>query len=157
MYPEDNISYDLKFYTTPKAVRLYTVYIDKQASTKPDADVQLRFIKKSLVHIMKYCTDQKITFDEYTSVKTNNLHDFILHLKNHQISPYIVLHLSSAVSIIDSYPKEELEFIFGEDIKEKLAMHRTLYYNSRKAKQMIEIGFTRLGKILNLQQKITKK
>ena len=51
VYPDQEQYYDLRFYTTPKCVRLYGLYVKKLDMEDPDSDTQISRIKKSLLLI----------------------------------------------------------------------------------------------------------
>jgi hypothetical protein len=139
----DKGNYDLKFYTTQKALKIYTMYQTKKQDELPDASNQLFFIKKSLNFILKFCKDQNIKIEEYINHQTNGTHTFILHLKERKISIYILFGFEKAERILKGIGPELLEFIF-KDLKNKLDIYRTRFYTSKKAKVLVKEGIKKI-------------
>ena len=87
MYHDDD-AFDLKFYTTPKATRMYGLYVKKKDDESPDSEDQIGFIKSSLLFIYQHCKENQIDLDQYLQNKSGDVSMFILHLreKNLQIT-----------------------------------------------------------------------
>ena len=78
---QDGDNFDLKFYTSQRALKVYTMYIQKREMKSPDSDDQLTSIKKSLEYILRFCNNNKINIGEYTHQTTGNIPTFVQHLK----------------------------------------------------------------------------
>ena len=143
VYENITDSLDLKFYTSRKALKLYTMYQTKKLNEPPDSLNQLFFIKKSLSFILNFCTLNNIPVDEYTSHTTNSVYTFILHLKEHRISIYTLFGFPDAEKKLKGIGDDLVEFIFG-DLKNKLDIFRTRYYTSNKAKVLVNEGLKKL-------------
>lgn len=147
MYPEDD-SYDLRFYITPKAIKMYSLYIKQIDAKKPDSDEQIDFIKKSLMNIFVFCRDNNLQLSDYLNHKTNNVHTFIMHIRERKVSLYILLCLPGFGEIIESYPNSQLEFTTGKKFQEELANYRTSLYNCMKVRAICNDGLSKIKKIL---------
>ena len=139
----DKGHYDLKFYTSQKALKIYTLYQTKKQEELPDDTNQLYFIKRSLNFIYKFCKDSNITVSNYINHKTNDIYSFILHLKERKISIYVLFGFENAENILKSIGPELLDFIF-KDLKNKLAIYRTRFYTSKKAKILVKQGIEKI-------------
>ena len=62
---------------------------------------------------------------------TNDINSFILHLKNRNISIYVLFGFERAEKILRSTGGELLDFIF-KDLKNKLDIYRTRFYTSKR-------------------------
>lgn len=148
VYPPGE-TYDLRFYITPKAVKAYSVHIRKLDELEPDSDIQIQFIKDSLMNIFIFCKDKKIGLSKYLDCKTNNLHDVVMHIKERRVSLYVLLCLPGFNNVISSHSPAELDFITGKKFMEELANHRTRLYNCLKVKKVCETGLDKIKKLLN--------
>ena len=144
----DNSAYDLRFYTTPKAVRMYGTYSSQRDNECPDGEYQIKFITDSLMHIFRFCKQHNITVEDYTNHKTNNIHSFIVHMRERQVSFYTLFGFSEFRSILETYPQGQMEFTLGKNIENNLALYKTRYYNSRRAKRVVETGLAKINKLL---------
>jgi hypothetical protein len=139
----DTGNYDLKFYTSQKALKIYTLYQTKREDELPDNVNQLYFIRGSLNFIAKFCKEHDISISEYIDHMTNDINSFILHLKNRNISIYVLFGFERAEKILRSTGGELLDFIF-KDLKNKLDIYRTRFYTSKKAKVLVKQGIKKI-------------
>jgi hypothetical protein len=140
----DDASYDLKFYTSQKALKIYTIYQTKKQDELPDESNQLFFIKQSLNFILKFCREKNICISNYINHKTNDINSFILHLKERKISIYVLFGFEEAEKILNSIGSDMMDFIF-KDLKNKMAIYRTRYYTSKKAKLLVKHGLEKIS------------
>ena len=63
--------FNLKFYTSQKALKAYTLFQTKLKQTNPD--LILHKLKDALIYIKEFCNEQNISIDEYTNHKTHNI------------------------------------------------------------------------------------
>ena len=80
---------------------------------------------------------------EYTSHMTNNINTFILHLKEHKISIYILFGFPDGEDRLRRIGNDMMKFIFG-DLKNKLDIFRSRYYTSIKAKILVKEGLKKI-------------
>lgn len=147
-YLDNSDYYDLKFYTTPKATRLYGVYIEKLNSQSPDSEYHIKWIKSSLLFMFQFCRDNKLSFNEYTNHMTGDIHTVLLHVRDKNVSPYAVFGVKDLGTIIENYQSDFLDFIAGKDFMERVDLYRSRYYNSSNAKSVTVQGISKLTKIL---------
>ena len=75
---------------------------------------------------------------------TNDINSFILHLKERKISVYVLFGFTDAEKILNSIGPDMLDFIF-KDLKNKMAIYRTRYYTSKKAKLLVKHGLEKIS------------
>jgi len=143
IYTAPEQSFDLKFYTSQKALKLYTMYQTKKLNEPPDSLNQLYFIKRGLSFILSFCNNNNISLSEYTSHMTNSINTFILHLKEHKISIYILFGFVDGEDKLRNIGNDMMKFIFG-DLKNKLDIFRSRYYTSCKAKILVKEGLKKI-------------
>ena len=71
------------------------------------------------------------------------MYSFILHLKEHKISIYVLFGFESGESKLKELGADLLEFMFG-NLKNKLDIFRTRYYTSNKAKVLVKEGIKQI-------------
>lgn len=138
--------FDLRFFISQKAIKTYTIYQNKFLPQNPDHEQTLQKIKESFVFIFKYCKLNKITFNEYTSViqPGNQVHDFVLHLKNRNTIIYSLFTFPNFDKILLNYDKDIKEFILN-DLYKEMNFYRTKYHCSNKTKKLCNLLFQTLN------------
>jgi len=147
--------FDLKFYTTQRALKVYTLYIQRQAQKKPDHEEQLYDIKRSLQYIYRFCSNVNISIDDYVSHTTDGLNTFVLHLKEHNVNIYTLFGFHDFENKLQQLDREQLKFILG-DLITNLSEFRTNYMSSQHAKTFIKLGINKIKqnqKTVELQNK----
>lgn len=139
----DKGNFDLKFYTTQRALKVYTLYIQRQAMRKPDTEEQLYDIKQSLKYIYRFCNNTNITIDDYMSHKTGDVYTFMLHLKEHKVNIYTLFGFSNFESKMKQLDTDYLKFMLG-DLAVNLSEFRTNYITSNHAKNFIKLGLNKI-------------
>jgi len=149
IYPEgSNQYYDIKFYTTPKAIKLYGMFVKQKDTETPDSDYNLQFIKDSMLFIFQFCRDNGITISDYISHTTGKANTFVMHLRERKVSTYALFGFEK-FGHMTSDTISMMELALGEGIEERLAIARTRYYNSTKAKAITKEAIAKLKTILN--------
>lgn len=144
---EKDSYYDLGFYNSQQAVKVYTMYNKKLLMEDPDSDLQLQKIKEGLVFIRNFCLEKKISLEEYTQYKSEKIHDFLIHLTNKQISIYNLFPLKGAEVTLKQYDFELLQFIL-KDIASRISHLRTKFYASSQAKKFCAAGLKKIEKTI---------
>jgi len=141
--------FDLSFYVTPRALKVYTIFQTKKQEEPPDSKNQLAFIQRSLKFILAFCGDKNIQLSDYISYKTDVTNDFLIHLKERKISVFVVFGLPGAEKILYSLPDDLRQMMF-KNIFERIDTFRTRFAASSKAKVLVKEG---LKKLQNLTEK----
>ena len=148
LYPDDDSIYDLKFYSSPRAIKVYSLYMKHLDQSDPDNNYHITFVKDSLMYIFKFCRDQRIQLNEYIKHKTGDIPTFILHLRDRYISIYSLFEFDDFEKMLYNIPDERLNFTIGENFISSLANYRSRYYTSIKNKQITKEGIYKIQKLL---------
>ena len=143
IYSDKDDPFDLKFYISQRALKVYTLYMQKKRVQSPDTDDQLFAIKKSLQYILTYCTRNNIQVDNYIHHTTGSLPAFLTHLKKGDITIYTLFGFLGFEKVMKSIDSETLEFVLN-DIYRNLPRSRTQYQSSRLAKPFIIAGLDKI-------------
>jgi len=129
--------FDLKFFTSQKAIKAYTIYQTKFLVDNPDNDKTIEKIKESFIFLYKFCKEKNITFDNYIDfVQTDNkLNQFFIHLKNRDIILYVLFVFPNFDKTLKNLDNELKELMFGDTLN-NINFFRTKYYSSSRAKKM---------------------
>lgn len=140
--------FDLKYYTSPRAMKAYTLYMQQEVNTDPDAPHVLQRIVASLQHLSDYCKSHKIHTDAYPTMQTNSMPTFLLHLKERKITPHIVVELHNTMSILRQQDPEIIRFMFGEKFYDNINVYKNKYLASKTCKALVRAGFIKINKHL---------
>lgn len=137
--------FDLKFFITQKAIKAYTVYETKFLLETPDHEQVLEKIKDSYKFIYKFCKENNIIYESYLLHKSENnkVHDFLLHLKNRNVSLYSLFTFPGLDKSLKEYDNETKKFLFGDTLQ-NINFYRTKYYTSSRAKNLCNLIHQRL-------------
>ena len=148
----DEKYFDLDFFITQKAVKVYNIFEKKKILLDPDSDLQRSSVISGLEFIYNFCKQNSLQLEQYMEHKTNAISTVFIHLKEKNISIYNCLAFPDFQSTINQHNYEMLEFMLG-DIISKISFFRTKFYNSNKC---IKISLGGL-KILKEKLAIYKK
>jgi len=146
VYPGES-GFDLAFYSSPKAIKVYTMSLKKKMLLPPDDMYHLEHISRGLKYIQQFCYTKKIPIEQYLKYKEGVQSGFVVHLKNRKISIYNLF----AFADFDKYLKENdpdlLRFTLGE-LYDQIPVFRTKYLGSIKAKVLAAYGLDKIKNIL---------
>jgi len=148
LYPDDDTIYDIKFYASPRAIKVYGLYMKHLDQQDPDAEHHIQFAKDSLLYIYKFCKQHNLNLNEYMDHKTGDIPTFVLHLRDRYISIYTMLGFNEFEQKIHNISNDRLNFTIGENFVSTLANYRIRYYNSNKFKRTIKQGINKIKNIL---------
>jgi hypothetical protein len=135
LYPEDY--FDLKFFTTQKALKMYTTFMKTLESSDPDSLQLLEQTRDSLLYIQRFLRDENISLDEYCHHKTNLLPTFLLHLKERSINFYALFALPNVERVLKDQDKDVIKFMFDESFFDKYSTYFTRFLQSKKCKLLV--------------------
>jgi hypothetical protein len=144
----DEKYFDLDFYLTQKAIKIYNLYQKKKTYMDPDSDIQIKSVKDGLLFIYGFCKKNELSLEEYLTHKTNSMNSFFLHLKEKEISIYNCLAFANFQKVVNENNYEILEFMLG-DIVSKISIFRTKFYASNKCKKISHDGLKILKETLD--------
>lgn len=144
IYSDTDTIFDLKFYTSQRALKIYTLHMQKKRVQSPDTDDQLFSIKKSLEYILTFCVKNKINVSDYVTFRTGDIPVFISHVKKGHVNIYTMFGFEKFESTLKSVDSESLQFMLN-DIYSNLPRLRTQYQSSRYAKALIKQGINKIS------------
>ncbi|NBW56611.1 hypothetical protein EBR43_02265 [bacterium] len=142
IYPGES-GFDLAFYSSPKAIKIYTLAQKKKLFLSPDMPYHLNNIAKGLKYIWRFCQENNIKVLDYPKFK-NGVHPIcITHIKERRVSIYNMFAFDSFEGEILRCEPEALRFVLG-DIYDNIAVFRTKYLGSSNAKALSSLGLKKL-------------
>jgi hypothetical protein len=142
IYPGES-GFDLSFYTSQKAIKIYSMYMKKQLTQSPDSEYHLNHILKGLKFIKKFCLIKNINMEEYINFKESTQYSFIIHLKRRFISIYNLFAFKGFELAFKNCDPDITRFTIG-DMYDQIPVFRTKFLNSNSAKSL---AFSGLDKI----------
>jgi hypothetical protein len=144
LYPDEPY-FPLDYYASLKATKSYTLFQKKIVNMDPDSEEQLSNIKQSLVFILNFCNEAKVSPQNYINHKTNNEYSFMVHLKEHKVNIYTLLGFEVFEKNLKSRDPEIIRFIIGDDFYNNISTYRTKLYNSKKALRLVDLGLKKIS------------
>lgn len=153
VYPEESF-YDLQYYNTISAVKVYNIYCNIKSNLDPDSETQINSVLRGLKFIRDYCIKNKIKLNDYLSFKENKAttNAFIVHLKEKNVSIYNLFAFSDFERIYGRIDQFVLKFVLN-DLANKISIYRGKFYGSKKCKYVSTKGLLAIEKEIN--KKIT--
>ena len=141
----DDKHVEVKFYTSQKAIKAYTIYESKFLVDTPDHPQTLVKIKDSFVFIRDYCNEKQIKVKNYVNYqpKDSQWHEFMMHLKNRNIIIYCLFAFPGFEKIVQSYDSDLKREVFGNTFG-NLGFYRAKYFSSTKAKKLCILMYNKL-------------
>ena len=144
LYPDEQY-FPLDYYASLKATRSYTLFQKKVVNMDTDSEEQLSNIKQSLIFILNFCNEVRVSPVNYINHKTNNEYSFMVHLREHKVNIYTLLGFETFEKNLKSRDAEVARFIIGEDVYNNISMYRTKLYNSKKALRLVDLGLKKIS------------
>lgn len=134
--------FDLNYFSSPRAIKSYTIY--KQLLTQTLPDTQFDSVKESLVFISRFCLKNKIQLHDYLSFKENGSENsWVYHIKKNEINPYSLMEFDNVSSYINEMAEDTKEFFLG-DFGKNFLEYRQKYINSEKLRPFLIKAFIKL-------------
>lgn len=132
---EDTDYFDLAFYTTPAAIKAYTLFKRKQQLASADNEDTIKRVQESMMFVYRYCKSNDLTLDEYPNHIEGTMPAPLVHLKHNHITFYTLhgLNIYESLKVIDN---ELLEF-FIPDFWSLFQSSKTKYLSSKKQKTIV--------------------
>lgn len=142
-----NEYFDLKFYTSQKAIVAYTTYMKQLQEESPDSEHHIQFIKDSLRFIAMFCIKNKIHLFEYISHSGGVTKSFMKHIKEHNVSIYSLFGFPELFRIVQETPKDEIDLLLG-NISNSLSLYKNKFMTSRTARRIVGEGMKRINRVI---------
>jgi hypothetical protein len=147
----DEEFFDLKFYTTQRAIKCYTEYIKKREHQDTDSDITIERCKACCINIYNFCKEKKITLQEYKACINGATPLYIQHLKDHKINFY-TLH---GLDIKLPTTQEDInifKFMF-DNFYNTFYETRSKFIRSSRLKKILRIALGKIEEKLLILQK----
>lgn len=149
IYPGES-GFDLDFYSSQKAIKIYTLSLKKKMLLDPDSDYHLNAVSRGLKFILNFCIENNLQLKDYLNYNTGIQRQFISHLKERKISIYNLFAFTDFDKKFKLEDPDILRFTLGE-IYDNIDIYRTKYLNSRILRKVAEIGLKKID--INLQKR----
>lgn len=136
VYSANSSTYDLKFYSSYNATKVYTLYKKKLLALDPDNEIVYEKTKDGVKFILNFCKDNNIKCNQYFHHVTDKFNTFWMHLKDGYINVYCLFLTESLYKIYNSSDKDVINMML-ENLMQNINMYRTIYYNSTKTRKLI--------------------
>lgn len=147
IYPGES-GFDLSFYSSPKAIKVYTLAMRKKILLPPDDAFHLKGIAKGLKFIQTFCYFKKISIDDYVKFKDGVQSAFIVHLKDRKINIYNLFAFDNFEKCLSQNDPDLLRFTLG-DIYDNISVFRTKFLGSKSAKFLAIEGLKKIKRNLS--------
>lgn len=107
LYGKDEY-FPLKYFSTFKCISTFNRYM----KTIPNND--LDFIANSFKYIYTFCKDRNILLNEYPFYKSISQFDFLKHIKDHYVSPYVACCFTEMYLIMVNLEPDVYHLYFGD-------------------------------------------
>jgi hypothetical protein len=143
IYPGES-GFDLPFYSSPKAIKIYTLAQKKKLLLEPDDNYHLQSITKGLKYIFRYCKEKNIKIFQYPEYREGIHPAFISHLKENRVSIYNMFAFENFDKWLRTVDSDILHFILG-DLYNNLDVFRTKFLTSKYAKKLSTVGLKKIS------------
>lgn len=145
--------FDLKFYTSQRALKVYTMHQQKTKLNPPDSDEQLYGIRKSLEYIIHFCDRENISVDDYLNHVSNDIPTCLLHLKQCKVTVYTLLGFQNFERVLKSMDSDRMQFMLG-DLFTNISNFRNKFIKSSLAKKLCRVGISKIRQLQSPQKPV---
>ena len=151
---QDASFFDLGYYSSPRAVKAYTLYRKILNSNNPDDCVDE--VKKSLEFLTKFCIESNIQLLDYTKHSSGSIPTWVEHIKRNQIHPYTLMEFTGIYKTLNTLTPEEQEILLGSFASDYFKF-RDKYNNSNTLKPLLQKAFFKLQNLIFKRLQIKKE
>lgn len=147
---KDGSTFPLNFYTTQKAIAVYTALQKQKQEESPDTENQIKNIKDSLKYIAKQCFEQKITLEQYSSSKGGFSYApaSFVDFAEKRINIYVLIKLPFFDVQLNSLNLQDKELYLKETFN-NIAKYKMRLNTSTRAKSLIDEGLRIISNTTN--------
>lgn len=136
--------FDMKFFSSPRAMKAYTLVLQQEINTDPDTDDVIQRVIKSLYHIKDFCKDNHLDMNTYADHVTDGMNTFLLHVKQRLVHWYVAIEIPKAVAIIRQQDPDIMKFMFGDQIFNNMQMFVNRFLASQRCKAVVKQGLQKI-------------
>lgn len=138
IYPDES-SFPLNFYTTQKAIAVYTAVLKQRKEESPDTENQINSIKESLKYIAITCYERNITLEQYCNTKAGYTSQPFIDYANKKLNIYVLIKLPFFESQLNSLSLQDRE-LYLKDGFDNITKYKMRLNTSTRAKLLIDEG-----------------
>jgi hypothetical protein len=136
----------LDYYLTRDALKAFTKYKKQIIFDDADSEYNLQKIIESLKYIKRFIKEKKISLNEYLNYNSGQyLPDYIFHLKNDNISFYVLFGFENFEEEFSKISPEDKKDIFMDFYRNWYELKRKFYF-SKKSKNIVRLGMEKISK-----------
>ena len=147
IYKDEDI-FPLNFYTTQKAIAVYTMLQKQKKEELPDTEQQIQDIKKTLKYIAVTCFNRKITLEQYCNLKEGYTYAPVIDYNNKLINIYVLIKLPFFETQLNSLSPQDKE-LYLNDVASNISKYKMRLNTSIRAKNIISEGLKIITKTTN--------
>lgn len=148
---KDETYFPLSFYTTQKAIAVFTAIQKQKKEELPDTTDQINDIKKSLKFIATQCFNKNLTLEEYCSIKNAHGYQPFIDFAEKRINIYVLLKLPFFELQLNSYNLQDKE-LYLKDVANNISKYKMRLNTSLRAKALIDEGLKLIKQTTNQKQ-----
>lgn len=136
--------FSIDFFTTTKAIKCYTLYVEQRERSDPDNIDTINRCKECCKNIFYFCRESNITLQEYKTYIYGTTPVILQHLRDHKINFY-TLHGLGCENIFKNVEGDLLNFFIKDfysilnETRLKFQRSSLLKVKIRKALDIIEV------------------
>lgn len=147
----DETNFPLNFYTTQKAIAVYTALQKQKQEESPDTENQIKNIKESLKYIASKCFEHKLTLEQYCGTHRRlswNAPPPFIDFAEKRINIYVLIKLPFFDTQLNSLNLQDKE-LYLKDAFNNIAKYKMRLNASARAKSLIDEGLRIISNTTN--------
>lgn len=147
---KDGTVFPLNFYTTQKAIAVYTALQKQKQEEGPDTENQIKNIKESLKYIATKCFENKFTLEQYCGAKNGFSYAPLpfIDFAEKRINIYVLIKLPFFDTQLNSLNLQDKELYLKETFN-NIAKYKMRLNVSTRAKSLIDEGLRIISNTTN--------
>jgi len=148
IYKDEDL-FPLNFYTTQKAIAVWSIMQKQKLEESPDTEGQIEDIKKSLKYLAVTCYNEKITLNQYASSKKGYTFRPFVDYADKLINIYVLIKLPFFENNLNSLNLQDKE-LYLKDVAFNISKYKMRIVTSTRAKNLIDEGLKLLTNKINI-------
>jgi hypothetical protein len=149
---KDETHFPLNFYTTQKAIAVYSAMSKQKQEENPDTPNQIKSIKESLKYIAQECFNNKISLEKYCTTKVGYTTRPFVDFAEKRINIYVLLKLPFFDSQLNSLNLQDKE-LYLKDMFNNITKYKMRLNTSARAKNLVDEGLRMISNSTNIIDK----
>lgn len=145
IYKDEDL-FPLSFYTTQKAIAVYTAVQKQKKEELPDTFDQIADIKKSLKYIAETCVKERLTLAQYCQKSEGYAGKPIVDYNNKRLNIYVLVQLPFFEKQLNSLSPQD-RVLYLQDVATSITKYKMRLNMSTRAKNIIDNGLQLINKL----------